>query len=94
MLKKRAAAGAVLAAVLIFGTLFGSYRSLSGLQKDAAGAFYVGVDDSGYGIATNLDLRVEYARNLCKIAADYDAAAEVQAVEQACTALEEAKAFD
>lgn len=93
MLKKRAVACTVLALVLVFGTLFGTHRSLTGLRKDAAEDFYVGADDSGYGIATNLDLRVEYARNLCKIAGGYDVALEIQVVEEACTALEDAADF-
>lgn len=94
MLKKRGTAWAVLAVVLVAGTLLGSLRSLSGLKRDITEAFYQGVDGSGYGIATNLNLRVEYARNLCKIAADYDAAAERAAVEQACSRLEAADSFD
>ncbi len=94
MMKKPAAAWTVLAAVLIFGTVFGSWRSLTGQRKTVTEAFYRGVDDSGYGIATNLDLRVEYARNLCKIAGDYDAAAEIQEVEDACRELETEDEFD
>ena len=83
----------MLAVVLIFGTLFGTWRSLNGLRRDTLEYFYTGVDESGYGIATNLDLRVEYARNLCKIAEKYDAAAETGAVQSACTALEDAEDF-
>ncbi len=94
LLKKSGAAYTVLAVVVVFGALFGTWRSLTGLRKDTAEAFYVGVDDSGYGISTNLDLRVEYARNLCKIAADYDVTAEIDAVEAACTELEDAEDFD
>lgn len=92
-MKNRSVACGVLALVLVFGTVFGTWRSLTGLRRDASEAFYTGVDGSGYGIATNLDLRVEYARNLCKIAAKYDAAAEVQTVESACRALEDAADF-
>ena len=93
MLKKRGTAFGVLAVVLIFGTLFGTWRSLNGLRRDTLEYFYTGVDESGYGIATNLDLRVEYARNLCKIAEKYDATAETGAVQSACTALEDAEDF-
>ena len=92
-MKNRSVAYGVLALVLVFGTEFGTRRSLTGLRHDASENFYTGVDGSGYGIATNLDLRVEYARNLCKIAAKYDAAAEVQMVEAACQALEDAADF-
>jgi hypothetical protein len=91
MLKKRSTAVGVLVAVFLLGTLFGTHRSLSGIRKDTQEAFYVGVDDSGYGIQTNLKLRVEYARNLCKIASRYDAAEAQKAVEDACTALESAQ---
>ena len=93
MLKKRGTACGVLAVVLLLGTLFGTWRSLTGLQRDTREYFYTGVDESGYGIATNLDLRVEYARNLCKIASKYDAGAETGAVESACAALEDAEGF-
>lgn len=93
-MKKRGAAYAVLAAVLIFGTVFGSWRSLTAERRDASEAFYVGADRSGYGISTNLDLRVEYARNLCKIAAGYNAAGEIAAVEDACAELETADGFE
>lgn len=93
-MKKRGTACAVLAVVLVFGTLFGSWRSLTVERGTCSEAFYVGVDNSGYGIATNLDLRVDYARNLCKIAADYDAAEATAAVEQACAELEAAEDFD
>jgi hypothetical protein len=94
MLKKRSTAVGVLVAVFLLGTLFGTHRSLSSIRKDTQEAFYVGVDDSGYGIQTNLKLRVEYARNLCKIASRYDAAEETQAVEDACTDLESAQTAD
>ena len=90
-MKKRGIAYTILALTLVFGTLFGSWRSLTAERRDATEAFYVGTDQSGYGIATNLDLRVEYARNLCKIAARYDASAETTAVEDACSALESAE---
>ncbi len=93
-MKKYSTAITVLVAVVVLGTLFGTHRSLSGLRKDAAEAFYQGADGSGYGISTNLDLRVEYARNFCKIAARYDAAAEISQVEAACEALEAADRFD
>ncbi len=92
-MKKRGIAYTILALTLVFGTLFGSWRSLTAERRDATEAFYVGTDQSGYGIATNLDLRVEYARNLCKIAARYDASAETTAVEDACSALESAESF-
>ncbi len=92
-MKNRGAAYGVLAAVLVLGTLFGTWRSLSGARRDYGEDFYVGADGSGYGIATNLDLRVEYARNLCKIASDYDAEAEIRTVEEACTQLEAAEDF-
>lgn len=94
MMKKPAAAWAVLAAILIFGTVFGSWRSLTGQRRAVTEAFYNGTDGSGYGIATNLDLRVEYARNLCKIAGDYDVAPQCQAVEKACRELETEEDFD
>lgn len=93
-MKKRGTAYIVLAVVLVFGTLFGTFRSLTSERRTASEAFYVGTDRSGYGISTNLDLRVEYARNLCKIAARYDAAPEVEQVEQACSNLEAAEDFD
>ena len=92
-MKKRGTAYGVLAAVLVLGTLFGTFRSLTSERRSASEAFYVGVDGSGYGISTNLDLRVEYARNLCKIAARYDASAETEQVEQACSDLEAAEGF-
>ncbi len=94
MMKKPAAAWAVLAAILVLGTVFGSWRSLTGQRRAVTEAFYKGTDGSGYGIATNLDLRVEYARNLCKIAGDYDAAEQLQAVEDACRELEDEEDFD
>lgn len=92
-MKKRGTAWVVLALVLVLGTVFGTWRSLSGLRHTAQENFYTGVDGSGYGISTNLDLRVEYARNLCKIAAKYDAAEATEAVESACLALEDAGDF-
>lgn len=92
-MKKRSTAWAILVAVLVLGTIFGTWRSVAGLSRGLTEAFYRGVDGSGYGIATNLDLRVEYARNLCKIAAGYDADAEVRAVEDACAHLEDVKGF-
>jgi hypothetical protein len=94
LLKQQSFAVGVLVAVFLLGTLFGTHRSLSSIRKDTQEAFYVGVDDSGYGIQTNLKLRVEYARNLCKIASRYDASAEQQAVEDACAALESAETAD
>ena len=67
ILKKKSTAIAVLALVFLAGTLFGTHRSLSHLRSQTQEAFYEGTDASGYGIATNLKLRVEYARNLCMI---------------------------
>ncbi len=93
LLQSRSLACIVLVVVVVFGALFGTWRSLSRQRQACSEAFYVGTDNSGYGIATNLSLRVEYARNLCKIAADYDAAEETAAVESACVAVESADGF-
>lgn len=90
-MKKTGTAIAVLILVVILGTLFGTHRSLSSLRQDTAQAFYQGVDNSGYGISTNLDLRVEYARNLCKVGGRYSVSQQVTAVEDACAALENAE---
>jgi hypothetical protein len=93
MMKKRSTAWVVLALVLVLGTLFGTHRSLKSLQSQVTEAFYQGTDGSGYGISGNLALRVEYARNLCKIAGNYDVEAARQGVEDACTELEQAEDF-
>ncbi len=93
LLRSRPLAWGILAAVLVLGTLFGTGRSVTALRQEVTEAFYVGTDQSGYGVATNLSLRIEYARNLCKIAADYDTDAERAAVEAACVALESAESF-
>ena len=90
ILKKKSTAIAVLALVFLAGTLFGTHRSLSHLRSQTQEAFYEGTDASGYGIATNLKLRVEYARNLCKIADGYGADTQLREVEAACSALENA----
>lgn len=94
MMKKTGTAVIVLIAALVLGTLFGTHRSLNDERNNAAMVFFYGADGSGYSISSNLDLRIEYARNLCKVAADYDAAAEVSAVSDACYALEASEAAD
>ena len=50
-MKNRSVACGVLALVLVFGTVFGTWRILTGLRRDASEAFYTGVDGSGYGLS-------------------------------------------
>lgn len=91
MLKKRSTAMAILAAVLVLGTLFGTHRSLSGKQAEVVESFYHGTGGDDYGIQNKLEQRSDKAKNLVKIAANYDVEDARQAVNDACTELDQAK---
>lgn len=94
ILKKRQTAILVLIFVIVLGIFLGTRRSFSSLRSSTEEAFYEGTDGSGYGIATNLKLRVEYARNLIKISDGWGCDAEADALEIACQNLENAETAD
>ena len=91
MLKKRSTALIILVLVVIAGTLFGTHRSLSQARSQVAAIYLSGTENDGYGIDNKLDQRRDKANDLCKIAAKYDAEAEIAAVKEAISAINEAE---
>ena len=91
--KRPAAAVAIVAVVIVLGTLFGVRRSLTQASAVVTEQFYQGTDGSGYGIATDLDKILEFSGNLVTVANKYGSqfSAQAQAVTQARLALDEAE---
>ena len=71
LFKKRRTALTVLALAVVFSVLFGSYRSLSALRRDAAVVFAQGEKGDGLSIDHDLSQRVQLANNLITVAGRY-----------------------
>ena len=91
--KRPAAAIAIVAVVIVLGTLFGVRRSLNRASAVVTEQFYQGTDGSGYGIATDLDKILEFSGNLVTVANKYGTqfSDQAQAVTQARLALDQAE---
>lgn len=79
MLKNRKVAVLIAVCVILASTLYSTHRSLVKLRTGVEEQFYSGVDDSGKGVETDIQKRLEYSGNLIKIAGYYDDAFKSQA---------------
>lgn len=87
-LKKRSGAIVVLILVIVLSTVFSAHRSLKAERAEIESMLVTGVDGKGFGINGDIEKRVDYSRNLVKIARDYpDLDDECEAVADACDAL-------
>lgn len=85
LLQNRKFAIAAAIVIVLASTVFGVHRSAGAEAGKVEQMFQRGVDGSGYGIAGDLSDRLDYAQNLCKIAAAADG------TEQAVTAVQDAR---
>lgn len=88
--KKAAVAGAI---ILVFlSMIVGAARTLGPLRREAQQAFYTGVEKDGFGIANDLEKRLELSYNLVTVARRYldDSEPEVKAVLDARSKLADA----
>lgn len=84
-LKTRPGAVTVLILVIILSTIFSCHKSLTKKQSKIEAMFTTGSDGSGVGINSDLEKRVEYSRNLLKVAQKYQGFdQETSALTQAC----------
>lgn len=87
-LKKRSGAIIVLILVMVLSTVFSAHRSLTKERAEIEAMLFTGVDGKGIGINSDIEKRVDYSRNLIKIARDYDGLEDAcEAVADACDAL-------
>lgn len=87
-LKKRSGAVTVLILVIVLSTLFSCHRSLTKKQDKIEAILTTGSDGSGIGINSDLEKRVDYSRNLVKVAQKYQGLdREITALSNACDAL-------
>lgn len=87
-LKKRSGAITVLILVVVLSTIFSAHRSLKAERAEIEAMLITGVNGKGIGINSDLEKRVDYSRNLVKIARDYpDLTEQCKDVSEACDAL-------
>ncbi len=88
LLKKRSGAILVLVLVIVFSTIFSAHRSLTSKRSAIEAMLITGVDGSGIGINSDMEKRVDYSRNLIKIARGYEGLdSEIDNLSAACDAL-------
>ena len=94
-LKNPKIAAVITVLVVVLSLCFGTVRSVRSEAAKVERMFTEGVDGSGYGIAGDLEERVEYASRLTKIAGKYTGMdQEIAVVEGAITALSAARTAD